>query len=539
MGYYDFPHTRNYDTDLGYLIDWFKTNKNKIEENTAITIEKSLAATEEAIKAYNSATSASNSAALALELKNQTEALKNLMQDKINQIDTNTNRIDNLATIDQGSITTTADAELVDIRVGANKITYQSAGDAVRGQVSELKGDIVYQENIIGMYNFESYGKVKDIYKIFNTKVGDEYLITNNSSDLINIGTYDESKTRIEDFGSLPAGKQKKIIISANAYYFLVYFAGSGYATCEKLDYSYNSFKNYAYYHKILKQKYYFKTGFIVSEKDNLPDYINKWYSSNAVDCVFIPVAENDMFLLHNTDTEKEKGYALLTDRVVGNTGDTPHYVSGYESIELIGKGEKTKVIIPSGTKYLVVFDADKSLAFSGNIDVYKYENYIDCASFNDVFEFTKGNSNWYNQRRSYVTLTAPNAENENIDNVLAIQNKSKVGVPGNCAINFLDSAGTEKCAIGYSHNSTIDGSGGYYPDTCYIEIGNAFSEDRNSDVKLSVISTRNGVSPRQIIIMTIQPNGQIDIYPNASGDGSKVVIHGDLEVTGNIINNK
>ena len=142
MGYYNFPHTRNYDTDLGYLIDWFKTNKNKIEENTAITIEKALSATEDAIKAYNSATSASNSAELALELKNQTEALKNLMQDKIEQIDTNTNRINNLATIDPGSVTTTGDAELVDIRVGVNGITYPSAGDAVRGQVSELKSDI-------------------------------------------------------------------------------------------------------------------------------------------------------------------------------------------------------------------------------------------------------------------------------------------------------------------------------------------------------------------------------------------------------------
>lgn len=142
MGYYDFPHTRNYDTDLGYLIDWFKTNKNKIEENTAITIEKALSASEDAIKAYNSATSASNSAELALVLKNQTEALKNLMQDKIDQIDTNTNRINNLATIDPGSITTTADAELVDIRVGANGTTYPSAGDSVRGQVSELKSNL-------------------------------------------------------------------------------------------------------------------------------------------------------------------------------------------------------------------------------------------------------------------------------------------------------------------------------------------------------------------------------------------------------------
>lgn len=171
MGYYEFPHTRNYDTDLGYLIDWFKTNKNKIEENTAITIEKALTATEEAIKAFNSATNASNSAELSLELKNQTEALKNqtealknLMQDKIEQIDTNTNRINNLATIDQGSITTTADAELVDIRVGASGISYPSAGDSVRGQVSELKEDL---------NKIATYGNIVDVIR--NSTVGESY----------------------------------------------------------------------------------------------------------------------------------------------------------------------------------------------------------------------------------------------------------------------------------------------------------------------------------------------------------------------------
>lgn len=69
------------------------------------------------------------------------QSLYNQLITKVNSLSTDIAaeraRIDNLV-----ALGTTGNAELQDIRVGADGITYDSAGEAVRGQISSLKDDI-------------------------------------------------------------------------------------------------------------------------------------------------------------------------------------------------------------------------------------------------------------------------------------------------------------------------------------------------------------------------------------------------------------
>lgn len=135
--------------------------------------------------------------------------------------DTLAARMDTFTSLPSGS--TSGDAELQDIRVGAGGEVYGSAGEAVRGQIGELKGDLVndvfyLKEDTKLIFTF---GINADGLKVNRRASTDYYIEIDSDFEIysddineklsINITLYDSEKNQIQDLVPTRKNEMPKI----------------------------------------------------------------------------------------------------------------------------------------------------------------------------------------------------------------------------------------------------------------------------------------------------------------------------------------
>ena len=124
-------------------------------------------------------------AAIEKEKSERTQADAMEKSERKAEIDVERKRIDNLAKLPAGS--TTGDAELKDIRVGADGTIHGTAGEAVRKQVGSLKEDVTY------LCNYKKYNYLRNYRSVHTWKHnGITFALQDD-------GSYDVSGTAAED----------------------------------------------------------------------------------------------------------------------------------------------------------------------------------------------------------------------------------------------------------------------------------------------------------------------------------------------------
>lgn len=253
------------------------------------------------------------------------------------QIETNTQRIDNILV--QGT-PTEGNAELIDIRAGGNGITYPTAGDAVRGQFQQVLDEIMTYED----YVFSNY-RTQNMMDFVTWTDGGYISPTDGQIGVNNAYAY-------TDYIELEPGHQYRIDPTSN-WLYAFYDQNKNYVSGEQSG-------NVRYWN-LTNNIYYARVSCAIQYKDN-PGILRPWpprtqMLNGNIKVSSDQVVDESHVITVATDGSKDFTSLRAALESITDSGPTKHYEVQFfgDGTEYNARAEFTNAEIAANNKGLTV----------------------------------------------------------------------------------------------------------------------------------------------------------------------------------------